>query len=186
VKIADPLTGEVLPIGEPGEICCRGEQNMISYYGMPEATRDAIDAGGWLHMGDLGTMDERGFIRITGRLKDMIIRGGINIYPREIEELLQSHPAVAEAAVVGVPHERWGEQLAAVIRTAPGADRPLADELRAFCREHLSAHKAPTLWTFVDAMPVTSTGKIQKYVLRDQLAAGALPAQEVAGLSLKR
>ncbi|HVW43408.1 MAG TPA: AMP-binding protein [Amycolatopsis sp.] len=180
VKIADPVTGEVVPIGIQGEICCRGEQNMIEYYGMPDATRETIDADGWLHMGDLGTMDERGFIRITGRLKDMIIRGGINIYPREIEEFLQTHPAVAEAAVVGVPDERWGEQLAAVVRTAPGAEPPTCEQLRAFCRSNMSAHKTPAYWSFVDAMPVTPTGKIQKFVLRDQLSAGTLPAEKAA------
>jgi len=180
VKIADPATGDVLPLGEPGEICCRGEQNMIEYYAMPDATRDTIDTDGWLHMGDLGTMDERGFIRITGRLKDMIIRGGINIYPREIEELLQTHPAVAEAAVVGVPDERWGEQLAAVIRTAPESAQPSIEDLRAFCRANISAHKTPAYWSFVDAMPVTPTGKIQKFVLRDQLSAGTLASETLA------
>ena len=112
----------------------------------------------------------------------MIIRGGLNIYPREIEELLQTHPAVAEAAVVGIPDEKWGEQLAAVIRLNPAAERPSAGELRAFCRAQMSAHKTPAYWSFVEAMPVTPTGKVQKYVLRDQLSAGALrieTAQEV-------
>jgi fatty-acyl-CoA synthase len=124
-------------------------------------------------------MDERGFIKITGRLKDMIIRGGINIYPREIEELLQTHPAVAEVAVVAVPDEKWGEQLAAVIRLNAGADRPSVEDLRAFCRAQMSAHKTPAYWSFVETMPVTPTGKIQKFVLRDQLFAGALPAESV-------
>ncbi len=182
VKVADPVTGEALPVGERGEICCRGYQNMIEYYQMPDVTRETIDSDNWLHMGDLGCMDERGFIKITGRLKDMIIRGGLNIYPREIEELLQTHPAVAEAAVVGIPDEMWGEQLAAVIRLNPAAERPSVDELRAFCRAQMSAHKTPAYWSFVEAMPVTPTGKVQKYVLRDQLSAGALrieTAQEV-------
>ena len=169
VKVADPVTGEVMPVGGQGEICCRGYQNMIEYYDLPDATRQTIDSGNWLHMGDLGHMDERGFIKITGRLKDMVIRGGINIYPREIEELLQTHPAVAEAAVVGVPDEKWGEQLAAVIRLNPGAGRPSASDLRAFCRAQMSAHKTPAYWSFVETMPVTPTGKIQKFVLRDQL-----------------
>lgn len=186
VQIADPVTGGVAAIGEPGEIRCRGAQNMIEYYGMPDATRETIDADGWLHTGDLGTMDERGFIRITGRLKDMIIRGGINIYPREIEELLQTHPAVAEAAVVGLPDERWGEQIAAVIRPAPGADPPSAEDLRDFCRTHMSVHKAPAYWSFVDAMPVTPTGKIQKYVLRDRLSAGTLPSTRTVSEALSR
>ena len=175
VKVADPVTGEALPVGEQGEICCRGYRNMIEYYQMPNATREMIDSGNWLHMGDLGCMDERGFIKITGRLKDMIIRGGINIYPREIEELLQTHPAVAEVAVVGVPDQKWGEQLAAVIRLNPVDERPSAGELRAFCRAQMSAHKTPAYWSFVQAMPVTPTGKVQKFVLRDRLSAGALP-----------
>ena len=175
VKVADPVTGEALPLGEQGEICCRGYQNMIGYYEMPDATRETIDPGNWLHLGDLGCMDERGFIKITGRLKDMIIRGGINIYPREIEELLQTHPAVAEAAVVGVPDEKWGEQLAAVIRLSRVDERPSVGELRAFCRARMSAHKTPAYWSFVDALPVTPTGKVQKFVLRDRLSAGALP-----------
>jgi fatty-acyl-CoA synthase len=177
VKVADPVTGEALPPGAQGEICCRGDQNMIEYYGMPDATRETIDPGNWLHLGDLGCMDERGFIKITGRLKDMIIRGGINIYPREIEELLQTHPAVAEAAVVGVPDEKWGEQLAAVIRLNHVGERPSVDELRAFCRAQMSAHKTPAYWSFVEALPVTPTGKVQKFVLRDRISAGALPIE---------
>jgi fatty-acyl-CoA synthase len=177
VKIADVATGKIVPLGEQGEICCRGYQNMLAYFDMPEATAATIDAAGWLHMGDLGTMDDRGFIKVTGRLKDMIVRGGMNIYPREIEEFLHTHPAVAEAAVVGVPDEVWGEQIAAVIRLAPGlatAGRPTADEMRAFCRAQMSAHKTPRYWSFIDAMPATPTGKIQKFVLRDQLAQGDL------------
>jgi fatty-acyl-CoA synthase len=174
VKIADVATGRILGLGEQGEICCRGYQNMLAYYEMPEATRATIDAGGWLHMGDLGTMDDRGFIKVTGRLKDMIVRGGMNIYPREIEEVLHAHPAVAEAAVIGVPDEKWGEQIAAVLRLAPGAQRPAAAELRAFCRAQMSAHKTPAYWSFAEALPSTPTGKVQKFVLREQLSSGKL------------
>jgi fatty-acyl-CoA synthase len=177
VKIADTSTGEVVPLGEQGEICCRGYQNMMGYYEMADATGDTIDTDGWLHMGDLGTMDERGFVRVTGRLKDMIIRGGINIYPREIEESLLTHDAIAEVAVVGVPDEKWGEQIAAIIRLAAGAEQPSVEDLRAFCRAQMSAHKTPCFWSFVDVLPATPTGKIQKFVLRDQLSAGILPAQ---------
>jgi len=177
VKIVDVATGEVLPLGEQGEICCSGYQNMIEYYELPDATSATIDADGWLHMGDLGTIDERGFVKVTGRLKDMIIRGGINLYPREIEELLLTHPAVAEAAVVGVPDDRWGEQIAAVVRLTSGVERPSVEDLRTFCRAHMSAHKTPAYWSFVDALPVTPTGKVQKFVLRDQLSAGRLPAE---------
>jgi fatty-acyl-CoA synthase len=177
VKIADPVSGAIVPLGEPGEICCRSYQNMMGYYDMPEATAAAIDAGGWLHMGDLGTMDERGFVKVTGRLKDMVIRGGINLYPREIEEVLQEHPAVAEAAVVGTPDERWGEQVTAIIRLAPGAARPSLEELRTFCRRQMSAHKTPFYWSFVDQLPATPSGKVQKFLLREQLAAGQLSTE---------
>ncbi|MDN5854319.1 MAG: AMP-binding protein, partial [Actinomycetia bacterium] len=183
VKIVDPLSGEIVAVGEQGEICCLGYQNMIEYYRLPDESAETIDADGWLHMGDLASMDERGFVKITGRLKDMIIRGGINIYPREIEDLLQTHPAVAEVAVVGVPDEKWGEQLAAVLRLEAGADRPAVDELRMFCRDRMSAHKTPAQWSFVQAMPVTPTGKIQKFVLRDQLAAGVLATEGMSWTS---
>jgi fatty-acyl-CoA synthase len=174
VKIAHPVTGEVQPLGEPGEICCRSYQNMMGYHDMPAATAAAIDADGWLHMGDLGTMDERGFIRVTGRIKDMIIRGGINLYPREIEEVLLEHPAVAEAAVVGVPDDRWGEQIAAIIRLTPGVPAPSPAELRDFCRSQMSAHKTPYYWSFTDQLPATPSGKVQKFLLREQLASGTL------------
>jgi fatty-acyl-CoA synthase len=184
VKIADVTTGRILALGEQGEICCRGYQNMLAYHAMPEATSATIDADGWLHMGDLGTMDARGFIKVTGRLKDMIVRGGMNIYPREIEEFLQTHPAVAEAAVIGVPDDKWGEQIAAVIRLAHGAQRPTAEAIRAFCRAQMSAHKTPTYWSFVDALPSTPTGKIQKFLLRDQLSAGDLLLETVAPVAV--
>jgi fatty-acyl-CoA synthase len=174
VKIADPALGTTLPIGEQGEICCRGYQNMLAYYEMPAETEATIDAEGWLHMGDLGTMDDRGFLRVTGRLKDMIIRGGMNIYPREIEELLFSHPDVAEVAVIGLPDERWGEQVAAVIRPKDPASPPSADGLRDWCRERIATHKTPARWFFTDSYPMTPSGKVQKFVLRDQIDAGVL------------
>jgi fatty-acyl-CoA synthase len=173
VKIVDPATGDVLPIGERGEICTRGYNVMLGYYEMPDATAEAIDADGWLHTGDLATMDERGYSRVEGRLKDMIIRGGENLYPREIEELLYTHPAVAEVAVLGVPDDRWGEEVAAVVRPAEGS-KASAQELRAFVRERLSPQKAPRIWAFVDELPLTPSGKIQKFVLRDRLASGAI------------
>jgi fatty-acyl-CoA synthase len=174
VKIADPATGAVVPIGEQGEICCRGYQNMLAYYEMPDETSATIDAEGWLHMGDLGTMDDRGFLKVTGRLKDMIIRGGMNIYPREIEELLFSHPAVAEVAVIGLPDERWGEQVAAVIRPRDPAAPPSPEELKDWCRERISHHKTPAQWFFTASYPMTPSGKVQKFVLRDQIDAGVL------------
>lgn len=179
IKIADVGTGEVMPLNEQGEICCRGYQNMLGYYELPDETSATIDGEGWLHMGDLGSMDERGFIKVTGRLKDMIIRGGMNIYPREIEEFLHTHPAVAEAAVVGVPDEKWGEQVAAVVRLVAGVARPTAEEMREYCRAQMAAHKAPYYWSFVEAMPVTPTGKVQKFILREQLCAQELPAETV-------
>jgi fatty-acyl-CoA synthase len=175
VKIADPVTGQILPIGEQGEICCRGYQNMLSYFELPEETAATIDGDGWLHMGDLGTMDDRGYLQVTGRLKDMIIRGGINIYPREIEELLFSHPQIAEVAVIGVADEKWGELVTAVIRPADPSAPPLAEELRVWCKERIAAHKVPSSWFFTQAYPMTPSGKVQKFVLRDQIDAGQLP-----------
>jgi fatty-acyl-CoA synthase len=168
VAVVDPGSGELSAPGEVGELCCRGYLVMTGYYDMPEATAAAIDPEGWYHTGDLASMDERGYLRIEGRLKDMIIRGGENIYPREIEEVLFKHAAVAECAVVGIPDERWGEVVAAFIRLAPGADQPAETELFNLCREHLAPHKTPIHWIFVDAFPLTGSGKIQKYVLREQ------------------
>ncbi|MFC0448094.1 AMP-binding protein [Rhodococcus jostii] len=188
VKIIDPVSGEVLPIGEQGEICCRGYQTMLGYSDMPDETAATVDADGWLYMGDLATMDERGFLRITGRLKDMIIRGGLNIYPREIEELLFQHPDVAEVAVVGVPDARWGEQIGAVVRPADPADPPDATDLKAWCRERIAAHKTPSLWYFTDALPMTPTGKIQKFRVQADIASGVLtsthPAEDPASEQL--
>ncbi len=180
VKVIDVETGAIRPIGEPGELCCRGYQNMLGYYDMPEATAQTIDAEGWLHMGDIGTMDERGFLRITGRLRDMIIRGGMNLYPAEIEAVLAEHPAIDDAVVIGVPDSRWGEQVGAVLRLRPGAERPDFGELREFVRAQMSLHKAPVYWCVVDEYPMTPTGKIQKYVLRDRVADGSLPMEEIA------
>lgn len=173
VKIADPATGETVPPNTVGELCARGYLVMTEYYDMPEATAEAIDGDGWYHTGDLGSMDERGYCRIEGRLKDMIIRGGENIYPREIEDVLFAHPDVAEVAVVGIPDERWGEQVAAFIRPAPGAtiDQTV---LFSYVREHLAPFKTPRIWVVVDAFPLTASGKIQKFVLRDRYVAGEL------------
>jgi fatty-acyl-CoA synthase len=177
LKIADP-TGAPVPVGEQGEICCRGYQNMLGYYGMPEATAATIDTGGWLHMGDIGTMDARGFLRVTGRVKDMIIRGGLNLYPAEIEAALQDHPAVETAAVIGVPDEKWGEQVSAVLKLRAGRDQPTVVELTDFLRDQIAPHKVPVFWAFVEQLPMTSTGKTQKFVLRDQAAAGTLGFDE--------
>jgi len=185
VRIVDPATDETLPIGASGEICVRGYQTMDSYFELPDATAAAITAEGWLHSGDLGAMDERGYLTITGRLKDMIIRGGVNIYPREIEDLLASHPKVAEAAVFGVAHPTWGETVNAAIRPVDPAAPPSPDELRAFCRERLAAFKTPANWFLVDVLPATPTGKIQKFVLRDRIDAGELVATPLSTMDAR-
>jgi fatty-acyl-CoA synthase len=132
--------------------------------------------GGVLRAGDLGSADDRGYYRIEGRLKEMIIRGGENIYPREIEQVLYAHPAVADVAVVGVPDDRWGEQVAAFIRAVPGTSGATQEELTSYCRTHLAAHKTPRHWVFVDAFPLTPSGKVQKFVLREQFTSGRAPA----------
>ena len=174
VKIADLDTGEPAVIGQRGEICARGYQNMLGYHEMPDATALTIDADGWLHMGDIGTMDDRGFVRVTGRVKDMIIRGGMNLYPAEIEAALQDHPAVETAAVIGVPDDTWGEHVGAVLRVRAGHDRPTTSELATFLQNQIAPHKTPVYWAFVEQLPMTSTGKIQKYRLREQAEHGDL------------
>ena len=175
VKITDVATGATVPCGTVGEICTRGYLVMDGYLGDPEATAAAIDGEGWLHTGDLGSMDERGYCRIAGRIKEMIIRGGENIYPREIEAVLLSHPGVADVAVVGVPDRFWGEVVGAAIR-ASGPVPPAGTELADFCRGRLAAYKTPVRWLFTDAFPLTSTGKIRKDVLGAQLAEAGLSA----------
>jgi fatty-acyl-CoA synthase len=175
VKIADPVTGETVPTGVVGEILTRGYHVMKGYFDNPAATTEAIDAAGWLHTGDLGSMDERGYCRIEGRVKEMIIRGGENIYPREIEQLLHAYPGVADVAVVGVPDDYWGEQVAAFVRAVPG--KPVTqEELASYCRTHLASHKTPRHWVFVDAFPLTASGKVQKYVLRERFTSGGTTA----------
>ncbi len=173
VKVIDPDTGATLPIGEIGEYCTRGYHVMRGYFENDEATAAAIDADGWLHTGDLCAMDDRGYCTIEGRLKDMIIRGGENVYPRELEELLFRHPKVGEVAVVGLPDDKWGEEVAAFVRPAPGevVDK---NELFAYMREHLAPHKTPRHWFALDEFPLTGSGKIQKFKLRDQWSNGEL------------
>jgi len=178
VKIADLATGDPVPVGENGEICCRGYQNMLGYYAQPEETGATIDDDGWLHMGDIGAMDERGYLTITGRAKDMIIRGGMNLYPAEIEGALTDHPAVETAAVIGVPDEVWGEQVGAVLRIRAGQGRPPITELTSFLRRRIAPHKTPVYWAFRDELPLTPSGKIQKFVLREDLVKGLLTFDE--------
>jgi fatty-acyl-CoA synthase len=176
VRIADPVTGSVQPLEVPGEICVRGYQNMHGYCGLEEDTKAAISADGWLRTGDIGVMDSRGYLRIVGRLKDMIIRGGMNVYPREIEDVLFDHPEVAGISVVGIPDEKWGEIVAAVIRPVDLAAPPSPDELHAFCRARLAAHKAPAAWYFVEGYPLTPSGKVQKFMLQRWIEAGTIQA----------
>ena len=169
-KIINPADAATLPVGEIGEICVRSACTMSGYSAQPEATAQTLEADGWLHTGDLGTMRSDGYLSITGRLKDMIIRGGENIYPREIEDLLGTHPAVSQAAVFGLPDEKWGEQVAAAVMLKTGSSTS-GDELIAFLIDRIAKHKVPKFWTFVTQFPVNPTGKIQKFLLRDQLIA---------------
>ncbi|MFC0572928.1 AMP-binding protein [Paraburkholderia solisilvae] len=172
VKVVDPHTGAIVPIGEVGEICVRSYAVMRGYFEQPEATAAALDPQGWLRTGDLGSMDADGYCSIRGRLKDVIIRGGENIYPREIEDVLVMHAGVADAAVVGTPDDTWGEVVVAFIRTAAGVQLN-ETELFDHCRRHLAPFKTPRHWRFVDSFPQTPSGKIQKYVLRDWFAGNA-------------
>ncbi len=166
VKVVDPETGLVVERGQPGEFCTRGYSVMLGYWDDEERTEESIDAAGWMHTGDLATMDDAGYLNIVGRIKDMVIRGGENVYPREIEEYLYSHPAVRDVSVVGVPDQRYGEELCAWVCLAEGsvADE---DELRAFCRASLAHFKVPRYVLFVEEFPMTVTGKIQKYKMRE-------------------
>jgi fatty-acyl-CoA synthase len=167
VKIVEPVTGRTLDHGEPGDLCARGHAIMKGYYNMPEQTAEAIDAQGWLHTGDLAVSEPDGYFRIVGRLKDLIIRGGENIYPREIEEFLFRHPTVEQAVVVGVPDAVYGEQVLACIKLRDGQSAT-AEEIRRYCRRSLAHFKVPHYIEFVDRFPMTVTGKVQKYKLREQ------------------
>jgi fatty-acyl-CoA synthase len=166
-KVIDPVTGESLPQGVQGELCTRGYLVMKGYYNMPEQTAQAIDAEGWLHTGDLATMDEDGYFQITGRLKDMIIRGGENIYPREVEEFLYTHPKVLDIQVVGVPDPKYGEQVLACIRVKPG-EALTEEEVLEYCHGKIARFKIPRYIQVVDEYPMTASGKIQKFKLREQ------------------
>jgi fatty-acyl-CoA synthase len=171
LSIRVPGANAVAAIGETGEICARGYGVMLGYNDDPAATAACVDTDGWLHTGDLGAMDARGYLRITGRVKEMIIRGGENLFPAEIENVLLEHPSVAEAAVVGAPDDFWGEIVVCFIRLAPGATLERA-VLAAHCRQYLSPQKTPAHWISIDAWPLTGSGKIQKFVLRDRFVGG--------------
>eukprot|EP01034_Spumella_vulgaris_P028808 gene28807-35735_t len=168
IQIVDPETGAVVPRGARGEFCTRGYSVMHGYWGDEAKTREAIDAEGWMHTGDLATMDEEGYVNIVGRIKDMVIRGGENIYPREIEEFLYRHPQVQDVQVVGVPDAKYGEELCAWIIAKPGT-QPSEDDIRAFCNGQIAHYKVPRYIRFVTSFPMTVTGKIQKFKIRDEM-----------------
>ncbi|AYF78096.1 AMP-binding protein [Nocardia yunnanensis] len=167
IKIADPVSGVTLPRGEAGELCTRGYSVMLGYWGEPEQTAGAIDSARWMHTGDLATMDADGYIAITGRIKDMVIRGGENIYPREIEEFLYTHPDILDAQVIGVPDAKYGEELMAWIRMRPGTTPLTPESLREYCRGKLAHYKIPRYVHLVDEFPMTVTGKIRKVEMRE-------------------
>jgi len=169
IKIVD-AAGELVPVGAKGEICCRGYAVMRGYWDDEEKTRETIDAQGWLHSGDIGVMDELGYTQITGRIKDMIIRGGENIYPREVEEFLYTHPDILDVQVFGVPDPKYGEQVCAWIRARPGATLSAGD-VQAYCRDQITHFKIPRHIRFVDDYPMTVTGKIQKFRMREEMLA---------------
>ncbi len=166
IKIVDPATGEVVPRGVTGEFCSRGYHLMRGYWNNEEATRQAIDPSRWMHTGDLATMDDEGYVNIVGRIKDMIIRGGENIYPREVEEFLYSHPDIADVQVIGVPSEKYGEEVMAWVKLREGS-KVTGEELAAWCKGKIATYKIPRHWKFVDGFPMTVTGKIQKFKMRE-------------------
>jgi fatty-acyl-CoA synthase len=167
VKIVEPGTGQVTPVGQVGELCTRGYSVMLGYWNNDAATRQAIDVARWMHTGDLAVMDEAGYVSIVGRIKDMVIRGGENIYPREIEEFFYTHPKISDTQVIGVPDPKYGEEIVAWVRLREG-ETATAEELREFCRDKIAHYKIPRYFKFVDAFPMTVTGKVQKFIMRAQ------------------
>jgi fatty-acyl-CoA synthase len=170
MKIVDPAFGQTLPVGQVGEICVRSPSTMTEYFDMPEQTAQTCDTEGWIRTGDLGVMRSDGYVAIAGRLKDMVIRGGENIYPREIEDTLIGHPSVAQVIVFGVPDEKWGEQLAAAVIVKTGLT-VTGEQLAEFLGSRIARHKTPKYWSFVTSFPTNPTGKVQKFVLREQFLA---------------
>jgi fatty-acyl-CoA synthase len=166
VKVVDPETGLTVPRGKPGELCTRGYSVMLGYWEEPEKTTEAIDAARWMHTGDLAVMDDEGYVNITGRIKDMVIRGGENVYPREIEEFLYTHPDILDAQVIGVPDAKYGEELMAWVRMKEGATPLTAKGMRDFCTAKLAHYKIPRYVHIVDEFPMTVTGKIRKVDMR--------------------
>ncbi|MFJ5222263.1 AMP-binding protein [Streptomyces sp. NPDC088400] len=170
VKVIDPVSGVTLPRGEAGELCTRGYSVMLGYWNAPERTAEVIDAGRWMHTGDLAVIREDGYAQIVGRIKDMIIRGGENVYPREIEEFLYGHPKIADVQVVGVPDEKYGEEILACVVPRDPADPPSQDDIVAYCRERLAHYKIPRRVELVDAFPMTVSGKVRKIELRERFS----------------
>jgi fatty-acyl-CoA synthase len=168
VKIVDPATGLTAARGEQGELCTRGYSVMLGYWGQADKTAEVIDAARWMHTGDLAVMDDDGYVAITGRIKDMVIRGGENVYPREVEEFLYTHPDILDAQVIGVPDERYGEELMAWIRLRPGAEPITAERVREYCTGKLAHYKIPRYVHVVDEFPMTVTGKIRKVEMRER------------------
>ena len=182
IKIVDPQTGQVVPVGERGELCTRGYSVMLGYWDNDEATRVAIDPARWMHTGDLATMDDEGYLNIVGRIKDMIIRGGENVYPREIEEFLYSHPAVQDVQVIGVPDEKYGEEIMAWVKLREG-QAATPEEIRDYCRGKIAHYKIPRHVRFVDAFPMTVTGKVQKFLMREE-SVKALGLEKAAAVKM--
>jgi len=170
VKVVDPETGRTVPRGTPGELCTRGYSVMLGYWDQPDKTAEAVDVAHWMHTGDLAVMDEEGYLAITGRIKDMVIRGGENIYPREIEEFLYTHPDILDAQVIGVPDVKYGEELMVWVRLRPGAAELTAESLRTFCTGQLAHYKIPRYVHIVDEFPMTVTGKVRKVEMRERSA----------------
>jgi fatty-acyl-CoA synthase len=168
VKIIDPTTGLTVPRGEPGELCTRGYSVMLGYWDDPDRTAESIDRARWMHTGDLAQMRDDGYLMIVGRIKDMVIRGGENVYPREIEEFLHSHPDIADVQVIGVPDETYGEELCAWVRMREGAEPLDAAAVRAYATGRLSHHKIPRYVLVVDDFPMTVTGKVRKAQMREE------------------
>ena len=167
IKIVNPETGNIVPLGESGELCTRGYSVMLGYWNNPEATDEAIDSARWMHTGDLATMDDEGYINIVGRIKDMIIRGGENVYPREIEEFLYQHPKISDVQVIGVPDHKYGEEIMAWVKVKPG-EQLTEEELKEYCKGKIAHNKIPHYIKVVDSFPMTVTGKIQKFLMRQQ------------------
>jgi fatty-acyl-CoA synthase len=170
VKIVDPATNAVVERGEPGELLTRGYSVMLGYWNDEERTAEAIDAAGWMHTGDLATMDPEGYVNIVGRSKDMVIRGGENVYPREVEEFLYTHDAVVDVAVFGVPDDRFGEELCAWIQVKEGRS-VTEEEIREFCKGRIAHYKVPRYVSVVESFPMTVTGKVQKFKMREAAVA---------------